>query len=116
MPSPLPNAAPRASASMSATVLHLLLATHLELDELPITWQIELDHTIRPFIAVDHPDAERATRLLGAALELDVDVSTYTAAAGHLSQCLRVEGRWGGATWCMVTYARLSDAPGGEQP
>ncbi|WP_152626499.1 hypothetical protein [Streptacidiphilus carbonis] len=99
---------------MSATVLHLLLATHLELDELPIVWQIELDHTIRPSIAVDHPDGERATRLLGAALELDVHVSSYAAAAGHLSQVLRIEGRWGGASWSMVTYTRHATPPVGE--
>jgi hypothetical protein len=95
---------PRAEASLSAAALHLLLATHPELDELPIEWIIGLDRGIRPFMTVRHPDCAKAARLLGAALELDIKTSNFTD-NGIPTRSLYVQGRWGGARWDFVAYA-----------
>lgn len=98
-------------ASVSAAALHLLLAQHAELADLPVEWRITLDRTIEPTIAVDHPEGERSTRLLAAALELDVTAFNY----GDHKAALRFEGRWGGAAWCCVTYVQVEADKAGER-
>jgi hypothetical protein len=95
----------RAEASLSVAALHLLLATHGELDELPVEWHIDLDRTIRPFLPVDHPQCAEAARLLASALELTVHLSDFTGVEGIPMRSHRVEGRWGGAHWLFVAYA-----------
>lgn len=102
---------PSPDASVSAAALHLLFAQHPELADLPVEWRITLDRTIEPTIAVDHPEGERSTRLLGAALELDVTAFTY----GDHMAALRFEGRWGGAAWYCVTYVQAQTAEAGER-
>jgi hypothetical protein len=94
----------RSDAGMSAAALHLLLAQHPELVELPIVWQIEADAVIRPFLPVDHAVCHQAALLLAAALELELSRSTYTTTDGVLMLSLRVEGRWGGAHWMFGCY------------
>lgn len=94
---------PRAEASLSVAALHLLLATHEELDDLPVEWISHLNRTIEAFITVRHTDGERATRLIAAALELDVDENDFSD-KGIPTRSLRVEGRWGGARWFFTTY------------
>jgi hypothetical protein len=98
---------PEPDASVSAAALHLLLAQYPDLADLPVEWRIRVDRTIEPTIVVGHPEGERSTRLLAAALEVDVDVLIY----GDRKAALRVEGRWGGAAWYCVTYVRAGDAP-----
>ena len=102
---------PKADASVSAAALHLLLAQYPDLADLPVEWRITLDRTIEPTITVDHPEGERSTRLLAAALELDVTAYTY----GDHKAALRFEGRWGGAAWCCVTYVQAQAAEAGER-
>lgn len=91
------------SASVSAAALHLLLATHPEIDDLPIAWGIDVDRIIRPFITVDHPQAEQSMRLLAAALELDLEIRPY-GTVDDPKCSLRAEGRWGGAGWLCLAY------------
>lgn len=92
------------SASISAAALHLLLATHPELDDLPVAWNIDSDRVIRPFIVVYHPDGERAVKLIAAALELDTAESPFANHDGERSKSVQFDGRWGGAAFQMVTY------------
>lgn len=103
-----PASNPSGDASIAAAAMHLMLATHAELENLPIVWQIDLDTVIRPFVAVDHPGATRATRLLAAALELPITISRYTDPNGTDSMSLSIDGRWGGASWRYVAYVRAS--------
>lgn len=102
---------PNPDASVSAAALHLLLAQYPELADLPFEWRITVDRTIEPIITVDHPEGERSTRRLAAALELDVTAYTY----GDRKAAIRVEGRWGGAAWCCVTYVQAQAAEAGER-
>jgi len=97
----------RAEASLSVAALHLLLATHEELDDLPVEWIIRLNRTVEAFITVRHPDGERATRLIAAALEIEVDEHEFSD-RGVPTRSLRVEGRWGGASWYFTTYVNLA--------
>lgn len=92
-----------ADAGISATALHLLLATHPELVDLPFAWPIDLDAVIRPFITVDHPRGEESLRRLAAALELEVEVFQYGTAEDPKAS-LRADGRWGGAAWQCIAY------------
>lgn len=101
-----------ASASVSAAALHLLLATHPELDALPFTWQIDRDKAVRPCLPVDDPQGEAATRLLATALELDVQEHRYTSPDKGPRLSLHAEGRWGGAAWEVLTY--VCDQRGGD--
>lgn len=94
------------SALISASALHLLLAQNPELDDLPVVWQIDMDRVIRPSIAVDHPQGEHATQLIADALELPLDTSLYSDGTDPKA-ALRVQGRWGGADWYMVTYVKV---------
>jgi hypothetical protein len=96
------------SAHISAAALHLLLATHPELDDLPFAWTIDDDRVIRPFITVAHERGEESLRLLAAALELDVHANGYESAEHGPMQSLRCEGRWGGATWDCVAYVKAA--------
>lgn len=99
-------------ASVSAAALHLLLATHPEVNELPVDWNIDVDRTIRPFLPVDHPQTADAARLLAVALELEVELHDYASAEGVPMRSHRVEGRWGGAAWLFVAYAAAEPEPG----
>jgi hypothetical protein len=101
-----------ADASISAGALHLLLARHDELAELPIEWRIDLDRVIRPFMTVRHPDCVKAARLIAAALELDIVEGGAFESDGVSTRSLYVEGRWGGAQWSFVAYA-AAPAPEG---
>ena len=102
----------KADASISAAALHLLLATHPEVGELSVEWSIDLDRTIRPFIAVRHPDCAKAAQLLAAALELDVVENGAFDSEGIVTRSLYVEGRWGGAQWSFVAYAAVTTPEG----
>ena len=94
----------RAEASLSVAALHLLLATHDELDELPIEWTIDVERVIRPSMRVRHPDCAKAARLLADALELDLRTNDFSD-GGIPTRSLYVQGRWGGASWDFVAYA-----------
>jgi hypothetical protein len=98
------------AASRSAAALHLLLATHPELDDLPFGWQIERNGTIYPFVTVAHDRGEESLRLLAAALELDVRENGYESEEHGPMQSLTADGRWGGATWDCVAYVRRAAA------
>ncbi|MHA6761839.1 hypothetical protein [Streptacidiphilus sp. PAMC 29251] len=108
------------SAHISAAALHLLLATHPEVDELPFGWRIELDATIYPFITVAHDRGEESLRLLAAALELEVEAHDYDSAQHGPMQSLRAEGRWGGADWFCIAYVKaalhVAEPPAGAVP
>ncbi len=91
------------SALISASAMHLLLAQNPDFDDLPVEWTIDLDRVIRPFITVRHPDGDRATRLIAAALEIDIRTSEFSD-NGIPTRSLHVEGRWGGASWNFTTY------------
>jgi hypothetical protein len=110
----------RADASISAAALHLLLATHPELEELPIGWRIELDGTIYPFITVANDRGEESLRLLAAALELDVRENAYESEEHGPMMSLSADGRWGGATWDCVAYVKaalhVTEPPVGTVP
>ena len=103
------------SAHISAAALHLLLATHPELDDLPFAWTIDDDRTIRPFITVANDRGEESLRLLAAALELDVYASGYDSEEHGPMQSLRAGGRWGGADWQCIAYVRIAAAKAGER-
>jgi len=94
-------------ARLASAALAHLLATHPELVGLPVEWAIDLQRVIRPSIKVRHPDAERATRLIAAALEIEVDEHDFND-RGIPTRSLRVEGRWGGASWYFTTYVNLA--------
>lgn len=107
-------------ASVSAAALHLLLATHPELIGLPVEWAIDLQRVIRPSIKVRHPDAERATRLIAAALELEITGGSFND-HGVPTRSMYIDGRWGGARWCLTAYMGLPVAgvgvlPAGAEP
>lgn len=99
-------------ASVSAAALHLLLTQHPDLVDLPVTWTIEPDATIRPFLRVDDPQTETTVQLLATALELDVAVHGYTGSEGVPMRSYRLEGRWAGAPWLFVTYAAVPAVEG----
>ena len=108
-------------ARLASAALAHLLATHPELDGLPVEWAIDLQRVIRPSIAVRHPDAERATRLIAAALELDVDEGGEFNDGGKPTRALYVDGRWAGARWCFSSYVSVAVAgvhvlPAGAEP
>jgi len=98
--------------STAAAALAHLLAIRPDLAHLPVRWEVDLDGTINPRIEVDHPEGCTATLLLAEALEITPNTSTFRGLDGIERQTLRVEGRWGGTTWCCITYAIL-DLTGG---
>jgi len=94
----------RAEASLSVAALHLLLATHDELDDLPVEWTIDVERVIRPFMTVRHPDCAKAAQLLADALELDIRTNDFDD-GGIPTRSLYVQGRRGGASWGFGAYA-----------
>jgi hypothetical protein len=102
------------AASRSAAALHLLLATHPEVDDLPFAWWIGLDGKIYPSITVAHHRGEESLRLLAGALELDVRENGYESEEHGPMMSLTADGRWGGATWDCVAYVRRAGAVVGQ--
>lgn len=93
---------------LAAAALHLLLATHPEIVEIPFTWRIDPSGILRPGLDVDHPDAVRATELLAAALELPMQIEEYTSKVDGVRRfCVTAIGRWGGAEWKCSNYGTV---------
>lgn len=103
----------RTRPSMAAIALSVLLQTHMDFDDLGVTWTIDPDGLVRIDMKVDAPQAETATRAIAAALELDVTRSTYESIGRGPAQCFGFEGRWASVNWSMHVYARI--IPAGEQ-
>lgn len=102
--------------SMAAIALSVLLQTHMEFDDLPVTWIIDPDGLVRIDMKVDDLQAEDAVRAIAAALELDVERSTYKSIAKGPSECIGFEGRWASVNWSMRTYGRIRVSRVGEDP
>jgi hypothetical protein len=99
-------------AHLAACSLHLLLAQHPELVDMPFEWRITADGTVRPMVEVDHPQGRIATELLAAALELDITVGPFRSRDGQACEALYVTGRWGGALWRATVFV---PAEGGDR-
>lgn len=99
-------------AHLASAALHLLLATHPEIVDLPFEWRIATDGTVRPMIEVDHPRGREAAEMLAAALELDIKASCFKSREGQLCESLSIKGRWGGAAWLGTVFV---PAEGGDR-
>ena len=102
---------PEPDMSVSASALHLLLARHREIVDLPLEWRIDRQGVVSPFLPVNDEQCEQAAQLLAAALELTVELFEYQH-EGVPMRSYRVEGRWGGAPWWFVAYTVVQPEPG----
>lgn len=94
--------------SMAAIALSVLLQTHMQFDDLGVTWTIDPDGLVRIDMKVDDPQAETAVRAIAAALELDVETSTYKSITNGPSRSVGFEGRWASVNWYMRVYGRVT--------
>lgn len=99
-------------AHLAACALHLLLAQHPELVDLPIRWEIN-GGEVRPFVEHRHLDGLHMAQQLADALELPLLTRRITANDGELLDSYTAEGRWGGADWYLSGFALVAE--GGEQ-
>lgn len=98
-------------AHLAACSLHLLLAQHGELVDLPARWEIN-GGEVRPIIEHRHPDGLRMAQQIADALELPLHVRRITANDGERLDSYHAEGRWGGANWYLSGFGL--PAEGGE--
>lgn len=104
----LPDLELRADAHIAAASLHLLLAQHPELVDLPIRWEIEAG-TVAPRLPHGDQETPRMAGLLAAALELPVHSSPFTATSGVRMLHIWCDGRWGGTEWQLTAYGLAED-------
>ncbi|MFF1792630.1 hypothetical protein ACFVXQ_00055 [Kitasatospora sp. NPDC058263] len=71
----------RALATIAA--LHVLMAGHIELAGLPVSWRVTSDGSLH--VDTDHrnPEGRDAVRALAAALGVDTDESEITSTSGQ---------------------------------
>ena len=75
---------PEPDMSVSASALHLLLARHREIVDLPLEWRIDRQGVVSPFLPVNDEQCEQAAQLLAAALELTVELFEYQLSLIHI--------------------------------
>ncbi|WP_152627631.1 hypothetical protein [Streptacidiphilus melanogenes] len=99
-------------AHLAACALHLLLAQHPALVDLPVRWEIE-GGEVRPVIEHRHQDGARIGRQIAEALELEFLCSPMIASDGERLDHFRGEGRWGGADWFLSGFGLIAE--GGDR-
>ncbi|MFE6868365.1 hypothetical protein ACFVFS_17585 [Kitasatospora sp. NPDC057692] len=71
------------SALTTITALHVLMATHIELADLPVTWRVEPNGALHVDLIDRSPEGRDAVRSLAAVLGVDTDESEITSNAGQ---------------------------------
>jgi hypothetical protein len=102
---------PEGDAHLAACALHLLLAQHPDLVDLPIRWEIE-GGTVIPRLPHRDTRTLAMAQLVADALELELHSHAFTATDGVRMHSIWLEGRWGGAAWTINAYGL---AEGGDR-
>jgi hypothetical protein len=98
-------------ARLASAALHFLLATHAELVDLPLRWEIE-GGTVIPRLPHRDTRTLAMAQLVADALELELHSHAFTATDGVRMHSIWLDGRWGGAAWMINAYGL---AEGGDR-